>query len=192
MGALHDGHLALVRQARRRAKRVVVSIFVNPTQFAPNEDFASYPRNLGRRPRGACAKLKVDLVWAPTCGTMYPDGFATRIAPGGAAMAGLEDKFRPHFFGGVAPWWPSCSLQVAPDFAMFGEKDYQQLKVVTAMARDLDLPAKIIGVADRARKGRPRAVLAQRLSLGGRARGRADALSRAQGLRQPHQGRRAD
>lgn len=145
MGALHEGHLALVRQAKRRAKRVVVSIFVNPAQFAPNEDFGSYPRTWDADLK-ALADLKVDLVWAPTVKDMYPDGFATRIEPAGPAKVGLEDAFRPHFFGGVATVVAKLLLQVAPDFAMFGEKDFQQLKVVTAMARDLDIPARIVGV----------------------------------------------
>ena len=145
MGALHDGHLALVRLARRRADRVVVSIFVNPTQFAPNEDFSSYPRTWDAD-LAALAELKVDVIWAPSVAAMYPDGFATKIAPGGPALAGLEDKFRPHFFGGVCTVVAKLLLQVAPDFAMFGEKDYQQLKVVTAMARDLDIPTKIVGL----------------------------------------------
>ena len=101
MGALHRGHLALVREARQRAKRVVVSIFVNPTQFAPHEDFASYPRSFATDLK-ALREAKVDLVWAPSVEAMYPAGFATRLAPEGAAKVGLEDKFRPHFFGGVA------------------------------------------------------------------------------------------
>ena len=145
MGALHRGHIALVRQARRRAQRVVVSIFVNPTQFAPTEDFGSYPRRFADD-LAVLAAETVDLVWAPSAEVMYPQGFATRIAPEGAATAGLEDKFRPHFFGGVATVVAKLFTQVQPDFAMFGEKDYQQLRVVTQMARDLDLPVKIIGV----------------------------------------------
>jgi pantoate--beta-alanine ligase len=145
MGALHVGHLALIRAARRRANRIVVSIFVNPTQFAPTEDLASYPRTWDADLR-ALAELKVDLIWAPSVRVMYPEGFATRIAPEGPAKAGLEDAFRPHFFGGVATVVAKLFVQVAPDFALFGEKDYQQLKVVTAMARDLDLPLKVIGV----------------------------------------------
>lgn len=145
MGALHVGHLALIRAARRRANRIVVSIFVNPTQFAPTEDLASYPRTWDADLR-ALAALKVDLIWAPSVRVMYPEGFATRIAPEGPAKAGLEDAFRPHFFGGVATVVAKLFVQVAPDFALFGEKDYQQLKVVTAMARDLDLPLKVIGV----------------------------------------------
>jgi len=145
MGALHDGHLALVRLARRRADRVIVSIFVNPTQFAPNEDFSSYPRTWDAD-LAKLAALQVDAIWAPDVKTMYPDGFSTKIAPGGPALAGLEDKFRPHFFGGVCTVVAKLLLQVAPDFAAFGEKDYQQLKVVTAMARDLDIPTRIVGL----------------------------------------------
>jgi pantoate--beta-alanine ligase len=146
MGALHRGHLALVRAARRRARRVVVSIFVNPTQFAPQEDFSSYPRSFASDLK-ALADAKVDLIWAPSAQVMYPEGFATRIAPQGAALAGLEDKFRPHFFGGVATVVAKLFTQVTPDFALFGEKDYQQLRVITQMAKDLDLPLKIVGVA---------------------------------------------
>jgi pantoate--beta-alanine ligase len=145
MGALHKGHLALVRLARRRADRVVVSIFVNPTQFGPTEDFSNYPRTWDDD-TAALSQLSVDAIWAPNIATMYPDGFATRVVPGGPAVAGLEDKFRPHFFGGVCTVVAKLLLQVAPDFATFGEKDYQQLKVVTAMARDLDIPTKIIGL----------------------------------------------
>ena len=145
MGALHRGHLALVREARRRARRVVVSIFVNPTQFAPHEDFGSYPRGFAADLK-ALSEAKADLVWAPSAEVMYPEGFATRIEPQGAAKAGLEDKFRPHFFGGVATVVAKLFTQTAPDFALFGEKDYQQLRVVTQMAKDLDLPLKVIGV----------------------------------------------
>ncbi|HVV61922.1 MAG TPA: pantoate--beta-alanine ligase [Pseudolabrys sp.] len=145
MGALHAGHIALVKAARRRARRVAVSIFVNPTQFAPTEDFGSYPRNFAADIAALKAE-KADLVWAPSAATMYPEGFATRIEPAGAAKAGLEDKFRPHFFGGVATVVAKLFTQVAPDFALFGEKDYQQLRVITQMAKDLDLPVKIIGV----------------------------------------------
>lgn len=145
MGALHRGHLALVREARRRARRVVVSIFVNPTQFAPHEDFGSYPRGFAADLK-ALSAAKADLVWAPSAEVMYPAGFATRIEPQGAAKAGLEDKFRPHFFGGVATVVAKLFTQTAPDFALFGEKDYQQLRVVTQMAQDLDLAVKVIGV----------------------------------------------
>jgi pantoate--beta-alanine ligase len=145
MGALHRGHLALVREARRRSKRVVVSIFVNPAQFAPHEDFTSYPRSLASDLK-ALREANIDLVWAPTIETMYPDGFATRLAPEGAAKAGLEDEFRPHFFGGVTTVVAKLFTQTSPDFAVFGQKDYQQLRVITQMAKDLDLPLKVIGV----------------------------------------------
>lgn len=145
MGALHRGHMALVREARRRAKRVVVSIFVNPTQFAPHEDFASYPRSFATDLK-ALRTENVDAVWAPAVEAMYPDGFATRLAPEGPAKAGLEDEYRPHFFGGVTTVVAKLFTQVSPDFAFFGQKDYQQLRVVTQMAKDFDLPVKVIGV----------------------------------------------
>ena len=145
MGALHRGHMALIREARRRAKRVVVSIFVNPTQFAPHEDFASYPRSLATDLKALRAE-KIDAVWAPAVEAMYPDGFATRLAPEGPAKAGLEDEYRPHFFGGVATVVAKLFTQVSPDFAFFGQKDYQQLRVVTQIAKDFDLPVKVIGV----------------------------------------------
>src|SRR5689334_7401021 len=144
MGALHRGHMKLVREAQRRAKRVVVSVFVNPAQFAPNEDFASYPRNFQTDIKALDA-AKVDLVWAPPVEVMYPDGFATRLAPEGAAKAGLEDNFRPHFFGGVATVVAKLFTQCSPDIAVFGEKDYQQLQVIAQMTRDLNLPVKIVG-----------------------------------------------
>jgi pantoate--beta-alanine ligase len=146
MGALHDGHLSLVRLARRRAARVVVSIFVNPAQFAPHEDFATYPRDLDSDLK-MLAKSGVDLVWAPTTEVMYPAGFATRLMPEGPAIAGLEDRFRPHFFGGVATVVCKLLTQCQPDIAVFGEKDFQQLKVITRMAADLDLPVKIVGAS---------------------------------------------
>jgi pantoate--beta-alanine ligase len=145
MGALHAGHLALVRRARRRAGRVAVSIFVNPAQFAPTEDFASYPRTFDTD-IAALRDEGVDLVWAPPREAMYPDGFATGISVKGPAVAGLEDRFRPHFFGGVATVVAKLFAQVRPDFAMFGEKDYQQLKTVTRMAADLDLKVSVISV----------------------------------------------
>src|SRR6516165_4403655 len=144
MGALHAGHLSLVRIARRHAARVIVSIFVNPAQFAPHEDLATYPRSWA----GATAELAnegVDLIWAPSVGVMYPDGFATQVVPDGPAKVGLEDAFRPHFFAGVATVVAKLFLQCRPDVAIFGEKDFQQLKVVTRLARDLDLRLKVIG-----------------------------------------------
>jgi pantoate--beta-alanine ligase len=145
MGALHRGHLALVNAARRRSDRVIVSIFVNPTQFAPHEDFGSYPRTFARD-IDALTEARVDVVWAPTPQIMYPEGFATRIEPAGAAKVGLEDKFRPHFFGGVATVVAKLFIQTRPDVALFGQKDYQQLRVIMQMAKDLDLPVKVVGI----------------------------------------------
>jgi pantoate--beta-alanine ligase len=144
MGALHKGHLSLVRMARRRADRVVVSIFVNPAQFAPHEDFGSYPRTFAAD-LAALAALSVDLVWAPNVKSMYPNDFATQIVPRGPAQTGLEDAVRPHFFSGVATVVAKLLIQCAPDIAIFGEKDYQQLKVLTRLARDLDLKTRILG-----------------------------------------------
>jgi pantoate--beta-alanine ligase len=144
MGALHDGHVSLVRLAKRRAKKVIVSIFVNPTQFAPSEDFGSYPRTW----KADVAKLAaedVDLIWNPDVKTMYPDGFATQILTEGPATVGLEDRFRPHFFGGVTTVVGKLFTQCQPDFAIFGEKDFQQLRVVARMAGDLDLGVKVMG-----------------------------------------------
>src|SRR5690242_18727934 len=145
MGALHEGHFSLVRRAQSRASSVVVSIFVNPTQFAPHEDLTTYPRTF-TADVAALAERDVALVWAPSVRTMYPDGFATRIVPEGAAAAGLEDASRPHFFAGVATVVAKLLIQCEPDIALFGEKDYQQLKVVTQLARDLGLKTRIVGV----------------------------------------------
>lgn len=144
MGALHDGHLQLVRTAKQRCDRAVVSIFVNPAQFAPNEDFDKYPRTWD----GDLAQLATvgcDLVWSPERLEMYPEGFDTRVEPKGAAL-GLESDFRPHFFGGVATVCCKLFMQVLPDIACFGEKDYQQLCVIRQMVRDLNLPLEIVGV----------------------------------------------
>lgn len=145
MGALHAGHLELVRQAKRRAKYVVVSIFVNPTQFAPHEDFGTYPRTF-KTDLAALTELGVNAIWAPTAAAMYPEGFATRLAPEGAALAGLEDRFRPHFFGGVATVVAKLFAQCRPRYAMFGQKDYQQLRVVTQLAKDLNLGVTVVGI----------------------------------------------
>ena len=144
MGALHAGHLALVRLAQRRANRVIVSIFVNPTHFAPNEDLRAYPRTFAAD-RAALANLNTDVIWVPSVETMYPSGFATRIVPEGPATVGLEDAFRPHFFTGVATIVAKLLIQCEPDIAVFGEKDFQQLKVVTRLVRDLNLETRIVG-----------------------------------------------
>jgi len=144
MGALHEGHLSLVRETANRCDRTVASIFVNPAQFAPHEDFDRYPRALD----ADCAKLDglADLVFAPPVREMYPDGDATRIEVGGPS-AGLETDFRPHFFSGVATVVAKLLIAALPDYAIFGEKDYQQLLVIRRMVADLALPVEIAGGA---------------------------------------------
>ena len=145
MGALHQGHMTLVRVGLEHADRIVTTIFVNPKQFAANEDLGRYPRT----ETSDLAQLEeagAHLVFAPTGDEVYPPGFATSVVLSGPAKAGLEDKFRPQFFDGVATIVAKLFTQSQTDFAMFGEKDYQQLMVVTRMARDLDLPIKVIGV----------------------------------------------
>jgi pantoate--beta-alanine ligase len=144
MGALHDGHISLVRFAREQADRVLVSVFVNPAQFGPQEDFGRYPRTWKADLKNL-AREKTDLIFAPSVEVIYPDGFSTRIMPEGPARAGLEDKFRPHFFSGVATVVAKLLIEAMPDIAIFGEKDYQQLLVIRRVALDLDLPVKIVG-----------------------------------------------
>ena len=145
MGALHAGHLALVEEAKKHADVTIVSIFVNPTQFAAGEDFERYPRD----EEGDVRKLReagVNLVYLPTAEEMYPAGFATRVRVGGPARVGLEDAHRPGHFDGVATVVAKLFIQSGCHVAAFGEKDYQQLLVIRRMARDLDLPVRIIGV----------------------------------------------
>jgi pantoate--beta-alanine ligase len=142
MGALHAGHVSLVSEARKHAGHVVVSIFVNPTQFAPHEDFDAYPRTL----EADLAKLgdNADIVFAPNAREMYPQGYATTITVSGPAH-GLESDFRPHFFAGVATVVAKLLIAASPDVAVFGEKDFQQLLVVKQLVRDLALPTNILG-----------------------------------------------
>ncbi|HLJ62630.1 MAG TPA: pantoate--beta-alanine ligase [Stellaceae bacterium] len=145
MGALHEGHLALVARGRAMATRAVVSIFVNPTQFGPNEDFARYPRDEA----GDAAKLAAagtDLLYAPAVEDMYPPGFSTKIDPGPIADRQCG-PFRPGHFTGVATVVAKLLLQAGADIACFGEKDYQQLQVIRHIVSNLDIPTRIEGVA---------------------------------------------
>jgi pantoate--beta-alanine ligase len=145
MGALHEGHLSLVRTAKEKCDRVVTTLFVNPRQFAPHEDFERYPRDEA----GDAAMLAgagCDLLYAPERSVMYPEGFATNVIVSDVSTP-LEGEFRPHFFGGVATVVTKLLLQSLPDTAFFGEKDYQQLQVIKRMARDLDIPVAIEGCA---------------------------------------------
>lgn len=144
MGALHQGHISLGALARAEGAAVVYSIFVNPTQFAPHEDFDRYPRTLEADSAMLAGAGVADLIYAPERDVMYPDGFATGVSVGGPS-AGLETDFRPHFFGGVATVVAKLLNQVGADFAVFGEKDYQQLAVIRRMAADLDIPTRIVG-----------------------------------------------
>lgn len=143
MGALHEGHLTLADIAAEHADTVAVSLFVNPTQFAPGEDLDRYPRD-EEGDRAKLATRGVSILWAPDLNEMYRPGFATTITVDGPAM-GLETEFRPHFFSGVATVVTKLLLQVLPDVAVFGEKDYQQLQVIRRLVQDLDIPVEIVG-----------------------------------------------
>lgn len=143
MGALHEGHLSLVALAKQAADRVVASIFVNPTQFAPNEDFDAYPRDEARD-AALLESVGCDLLYAPSIGEMYAEGFSTRVLVGGVSEP-LDGAARPHHFGGVATVVTKLLLQCGPDIAVFGEKDYQQLQVIRRLVADLDIPVEIIG-----------------------------------------------
>ncbi|AZG77352.1 pantoate--beta-alanine ligase [Methylocystis rosea] len=144
MGALHAGHLSLVDAARQAADRVIVTIFVNPAQFGPNEDFARYPRTLAADVEKLCS-VAVDLVFAPSVDEIYPPGFSTKVVIEGPATADLEDRFRPTHFSGVATVVTKLLNQAQADVAVFGEKDYQQLLVIKRLARDLDIATEIVG-----------------------------------------------
>ncbi len=144
MGALHAGHLSLVRRGLDLVDRVVASVFVNPTQFGPNEDFARYPRQ-EEKDAAALAGAGCHLLFAPDVDEMYPEGFATAVSVGGVAE-GLCGAVRPGHFAGVATVVTKLLLQCLPDVALFGEKDYQQLAVIRRFARDLDIPVRIEGV----------------------------------------------
>lgn len=143
MGALHEGHLSLVRLAKESAGRAIASVFVNPTQFGPNEDFAAYPRGEARDAE-LLASVGCDLLYAPTAEEMYPEGFSTMVSVAGVSEP-LDGAARPGHFAGVATVVTKLLLQCAPDVAVFGEKDYQQLQVIRRLARDLDIPVEIVG-----------------------------------------------
>jgi pantoate--beta-alanine ligase len=145
MGALHEGHLSLLRAGLERADEAIVSIFVNPTQFAPTEDLSAYPRTFEADAAAIAGVSPRTVIYAPDVAAIYPDGFATNVSLAGPAAAGLEDRFRPTHFAGVATVVAKLFLQAGADIALFGEKDWQQLKVVTRMARDLDIPTGVIG-----------------------------------------------
>ena len=144
MGALHRGHLALVERGRTLCPRVVTSLFVNPTQFGPNEDFARYPRDEAAD-AALLESVGCDLLYAPVVSEMYPDGFAVTVTPGPIAERQCG-PFRPGHFAGVATVVSKLLLQSQADVALFGEKDFQQLQVIRRVARDLDIPAAIEGV----------------------------------------------
>ena len=144
MGALHEGHLALVRRARELAARVVVSIFVNPSQFGPNEDFAAYPRRHDADGR-MLEETGAHGLYLPPVEAMYPQGFATTVSVAGVSE-GLCGEVRPGHFAGVATVVTKLFLQAAPDIAVFGEKDYQQLQVIRRLAADLDIPVEVVGL----------------------------------------------
>ena len=144
MGGLHEGHLALVRRGRDLASRVVTSLFVNPTQFAPGEDFEAYPRDEARD-AALLAAAGCDLLYAPTAGEMYPADFSTTVTVG-EVSAPLDGISRPHHFAGVATVVSKLLNQCGPDVAVFGEKDYQQLMVIRRLVRDLDMPVQIVGL----------------------------------------------
>jgi pantoate--beta-alanine ligase len=177
MGALHVGHISLVERARQDADRVIVSIFVNPTQFSPSEDFSKYPRTF----EADLEKLRAahaDLCFAPDVPGMYPSGFATTILVDGVAKADLEDHFRPTHFAGVATVVAKLLIQALADVAIFGEKDYQQLQVIKRITADLDIPTRIIG-APTLREPDGLAMSSRNVYLSADERTRAPALHQA-------------
>ncbi len=176
MGALHEGHLSLVREARSRADLVALSIFVNPLQVGPGEDFARYPRDLPRD-RALASAAGVDLLWTPEAAAMYPVPPAVTVAPGPAAGR-LEGASRPGHFAGVLTVVLKLFALVEPDVAVFGRKDFQQAALVRAMVRDFDLPVEIV-VAPTVRERDGLALSSRNVFLDGAARAAATVLFRA-------------
>ena len=177
MGALHEGHLSLLKTALTQTEIGVVSIFVNPTQFAPTEDFSKYPRTLPADVE-KLGKVGCDVCFAPDVSQMYPEGFATTVTLEGPAKVDLEDRFRPTHFAGVATVVSKLLNQAQADCAIFGEKDYQQLRVITRMARDLDIPTEIVG-ATTVREADGLAMSSRNVYLSADERVRAAAMYRA-------------
>jgi pantoate--beta-alanine ligase len=177
MGALHEGHVSLIRLGQREAGCVIATLFVNPTQFAANEDFGRYPRTF----EADLAKLVAagaDALFAPPVEEMYPPGDCTRVRVGGPALARLDDLYRPAHFEGVATVVAKLLLQAAPDCAIFGEKDWQQLAVIRQMARDLMIPVAIIG-APTLRAADGLALSSRNIYLSAEERAKAPALHKA-------------
>ena len=177
MGALHAGHVSLVEEGFRRADRVIATVFVNPTQFAPTEDFSKYPRTLPSDVE-KLGTVGCDACFAPDVSEMYPEGFATTVTLEGPAKVDLEDRFRPTHFSGVATVVSKLLNQAQADCAIFGEKDYQQLCVITRMARDLDIPTEIVG-APTVREADGLAMSSRNVYLSAEDRARAPAMFRA-------------